>query len=399
MNLLVRLGLFPEQASTMAARVDALFLFITAVCVFFGVLVAALIVTFAIRYRRREGNLVAEQIEGSLLLETVWSVIPLVIAMTIFVWGAIVYVAIARPPNNALEIFVVGKQWMWKLQHMEGRREINELHIPTGRPVKLTMTSEDVIHSFFVPAFRVKADAVPGRYTTVWFEATKSGRYHLFCTEYCGTQHSRMIGSVIAMDPYDYQAWLAGDVISAGGAAEMISPAERGRQLFVSTGCTACHAVDKASEASAAAMQGPSLVGLYGEEVALSDGSTVVADEGYLRTSILNPLSDIVAGYQPVMPPYATRLSEEDVLSLIAYIRSLGAEPDSDEEPVTADAGSGALIESEPAAASKPSTPAPGTSIAGFPPRASDANPAAQVGATLDNSETKPGKAPTEKRP
>ena len=277
--------------------------------------------------------------------------------------------------------------------------EINELHIPTGRPVKLTMTSEDVIHSFFVPAFRVKADAVPGRYTTVWFEATKAGRYHLFCTEYCGTQHSRMIGSVIAMDPYDYQAWLAGDVISTGGVAEMITPAERGRQLFVSTGCTACHAVDKASEASAEAMQGPSLVGLYGEKVELSDGSTVVADEGYLRTSILNPLSDIVAGYQPVMPPYATRLSEEDVLALIAYIRSLGAESDAGDEPVTADAGTSGTIAADPAESLNPSRPAPGTSMAGFPPLASDANPAAQIGATLDNSETKPGKAPTEKRP
>jgi len=272
------------------------------------------------------------QIEGNLALELLWSGIPFVIAMGIFMWGAKVYLALAKPPDDALEIFVVGKQWMWKLQHMEGRREINELHVPTGRPVKLTMTSEDVIHSFYVPAFRVKQDVLPGRYTTLWFEATKPGSYHLFCTEYCGTEHSRMIGHVVAMEPHDYQQWLEGNAVtvaSAGaatavdaGAGGVASMADLGKAAFERTGCAACHAVTP--DAAASKMIGPPLIGLVGTSVKLASGADVKVDEAYLRRSIVEPMGELVQGYQPVMPTYAGRLSEEEVLQLIAYIKSLG---------------------------------------------------------------------------
>ncbi len=309
--------LFPEQASTMAGQVDHLFFFLIAVSVAFATLIAVTVIAFAIKYRRRVVGEVPEPIHGSLVLELTWSVIPFAIAMVIFFWGASVYLALSRPPDDALEVFVVGKQWMWKLQHMEGRREINELHVPLGQPVKLTMTSEDVIHSFYVPAFRIKADAVPGRYTTTWFEATKVGTYHLFCAEYCGTQHSGMIGHVVVMEPADYQTWLSG-----GGAvtvADSSSPVEAGHALFQRYGCATCH------QASPGAL-GPSLVGLYGKSVTLQNGETVRADEAYLRTSILNPQAQVVRGFEPVMPTFQGQINEEGLLQLIQYIRSLKPE-------------------------------------------------------------------------
>jgi cytochrome c oxidase subunit 2 len=330
--MLTKLGLFPEQASTMAAEVDALYFFLIAVSVFFGLLIATLIVVFSFRYRRTQANREPKQIEGSLILEGLWSFIPFVIAMTIFVWSASVYLALTRPPDDALEIFVVGKQWMWKIQHMEGRREINELHVPVGRPVKLTMTSEDVIHSFFVPAFRVKSDVVPGRYTSEWFEATKPGSYHLFCAEYCGTEHSRMIGKVIAMEPHEYQLWLrdggthvAGTTAAAGAVTVPLSLAEAGARVFNNTGCQTCHAVDEMTDT--ALMNGPALYGLFGTEISLNSGGTVVMDEAYIRKSIVDPMSEVVAGYRPLMPTYAGRVSEEEILQLIAYIKSLGVQP------------------------------------------------------------------------
>jgi cytochrome c oxidase subunit 2 len=322
--MLTELGLLPEAASTVAGRVDALYFFLIAVSVLFGLGIALTLVRFGVKYRRRRPDEEAQvQIEGSLLLEAIWTLIPLAIAMSIFVWSANVYLAIARPPDDALEIFVVGKQWMWKLQHMEGRREINELHVPVGRPIKLTMTSEDVIHSFYVPAFRVKADAVPGRYTTIWFEATKPGRYHLFCAEYCGTDHSRMIGRIIAVEPADYQAWLAGKTGVVGAAAQDSTPvAELGRVLFEKAGCPTCHAI--APGTAAAAKIGPPLYGVFEHLVELSDGRRIRADAAYIRESILDPTAKIAAGYQPMMPTYQGRLSEEDVMRLVAYIKSLG---------------------------------------------------------------------------
>jgi cytochrome c oxidase subunit 2 len=314
------LPLFPEQASTIARDVDALYFFLIGVSVFFSVLIAALVVVFAVRYRRRSESDVPQPIHGSLKLELTWSLIPFALAMVIFAWGASVYLTMRRPPDDALEIFAVGKQWMWKLQHMEGRREINQLHVPVGRPVKLTMTSEDVIHSFFVPAFRVKADVLPGRYTTVWFEATKPGTYHLFCTEYCGTEHSKMIGQVVAMEPADYQVWLSG---ATGGPL-----ATAGEALFQQLGCVTCHA-------EVAGARGPALTGLFGKPVKMKTGRTVVADEGYLRESIVNPRANVVDGYEAIMPTFKGLVSEEGLLQLVAYIKSLGDE-DEDAAPVDA---------------------------------------------------------------
>ena len=202
--------LFPEQASTLAPEVDHLLYFLLAVSVFFTVLIFGAILYFAIRYRRRSNHELPPPVRTGYTLEILWTVIPFGLTMVMFTWGASVFFTASRPPNDALQIYVVGKQWMWKLQHMEGQREINELHVPVGRPVRITMTSEDVIHSFFVPAFRTKQDVVPGRYSTTWFTATKAGKYHLFCAEYCGTNHSGMIGWVYVMEPQDYQTWLSG---------------------------------------------------------------------------------------------------------------------------------------------------------------------------------------------
>jgi cytochrome c oxidase subunit 2 len=303
------LPLFPEEASTIAQRVDALYYFLLAVSGFFAVLIALLLVYFSFKYRRRSENERPAAIHGSLGLELTWTLIPFFLAMVMFFWGASVYVSLARPPDNALQVFVVGKQWMWKIQHLEGRREINELHVPVGRSVKLTMTSEDVIHSFFVPAFRVKADVIPGRYTTLWFEATKTGTYHLFCAEYCGTEHSGMIGHVVVMEPSEYQTWLSG-----GPPAAALATA--GQALFEQLGCITCHRGEPGA-------RGPNLVGLVGKAVQLQTGQTVVADETYLRESILNPQAKVVAGFQPIMPTFKGLVSEEGLIQLIAYIKSL----------------------------------------------------------------------------
>jgi cytochrome c oxidase subunit II len=300
---------FPEQASTMAGRVDALYFFLIAVSTFFGLLIAFLVVTFAIKFRRRSEDEQPQAILGSIVLELTWSLIPLGIVLIVFLWSAEIYFSMARVPPQAMEVFVVGKRWMWKVQHMTGQREINELHVPTGVPIKLTLGSEDVIHSFYVPAFRVKKDAVPGRFQTMWFEATRPGRYHLFCAEYCGTKHSAMIGSVVAMEPAAFQAWLA------GGAGEA-TPAAAGAKLFQELGCVTCHREDSGA-------RGPRLDGLFGKPVHLASGGNVTADEAYLRESIVNPAGRVVAGYQPIMPTYQGLVAEEGLMQLIAYIKSL----------------------------------------------------------------------------
>lgn len=303
------LPLFPPQASTLASEVDALYFFHIAVTSFFSLLIAAGVVYFAIRYRRRSSADCPPEIEGSLALELTWTIIPLLITVVMFVWGAQVFFHINRPPDNSMNVSVVGKRWMWKLQHPTGQREINELHVPLGRPVRLTITSEDTIHSFFIPAFRIKKDAVPGRYNTAWFEATKAGSYHIFCAEYCGTEHAKMIGRVVVMEADDYQIWLAG-----GPTPE--SPIKAGERLFVEMNCITCHRPDSAG-------RGPILNGIFGRAVRLQSGESVVADAAYVRESILNPAAKVVAGYQPVMPTYQGQVSEESILNLIAYIRSL----------------------------------------------------------------------------
>ena len=264
---------FPQQASEQAATIDALYFFLLAVTALFAVLIAVLVVVFAVKFHRKHDGQVGMPIHGSLALELLWTIIPLGITMVMFVWGAQVFFHMTRAPRGAMEIYVVGKQWMWKAQHMDGAREINELHVPIGRPVKLIMGSEDVIHSFFIPDYRVKADVVPGRYNTLWFTATKPGRYHIFCTQYCGTKHSAMIGWVTAMEPADYQTWLSGG--SSGG-----SMAANGAKLFADLTCNTCH-LDNGQGL------GPVLKGLYGKPVLLSNGQTVTADDAYIRESIL----------------------------------------------------------------------------------------------------------------
>jgi cytochrome c oxidase subunit 2 len=301
--------LLPERASSIAGEVDALFFFIVAVTVFFTVAVSIAAVYFAVKYRRRSDADRPAEIHGSLLLELTWTLIPLGIVVVMFVWGAKVFFHMNRPPDDAMTVSVVGKRWMWKLQHPTGQREINELHVPLGRAVKLVITSEDTIHSFFVPAFRIKKDAVPGRYNVAWFRATRTGTFHLFCAEYCGTEHSKMIGKVVVLEPEAYQTWLAG-----GPPPE--SPVAAGEKLFTELNCITCHRPDSAG-------RGPLLEGIFGRPVKLASGDTVVADEAYVRESIVNPAARVVAGYQPVMPTYLGQVSEEQLISLVAYIQSL----------------------------------------------------------------------------
>jgi cytochrome c oxidase subunit 2 len=305
--------LFPEQASTLASRVDALFFFLVAVSVFFVGLIFLLIFVFAVKYRRRADDERPEPIEGKLWMEVAWSVIPFALTMVMFVWGAIIFFDIYNPPEDALEISIVGRQWMWKAQHPTGQSEINELHVPVGQPVKLIMTSEDVIHDFYLPAFRVKQDVLPGRYTRIWFEASKAGVYQLFCAEYCGTQHSGMIGRVFVLEPAEFEKWLS-------GGATGISMVDQGASLFKRFGCETCHRAGGTN-------QGPTLAGLFGKTVKLQGGNPVTADEDYIRESILDPRAKIVEGYQPIMPTFKGLVSEEGLLQLIAYIKSLnGAE-------------------------------------------------------------------------
>ena len=314
--------LFPETASTIASRVDALYFFLVGVSGFFSLLIAGLIVFFAIKYRRRSPEQTGARLHGGMLLEIAWSVIPLAIVLVIFVWSSSVFFAIARPPEDTMNVYVVGKQWMWKFQHLTGQREINELHVPVGRPVKLIMTSEDVIHDVFVPAFRVKADVLPGRYSHLWFEATKAGTYHLFCAEYCGTQHHRMGGRVVVMEPGDFQNWL-----SEGGAEGSLASA--GEKLFADLACNTCHRPDAQGRA-------PVLEGLFGKTIELQNGRQVTVDEAYLRESIVNPNEQITAGFQPVMPAYQGLVSEEGLLELVEYIKSLRA---SEQMPLVRPAG------------------------------------------------------------
>jgi cytochrome c oxidase subunit 2 len=301
----------PPSASSVATQVDLLFLFLTGVTAFFVVLVAALVVFFTVKFRRRQPDAVGDNIHGSLVLELIWTIIPLILSMVMFAWGADLFFRMSRPPQNAMDIYVVGKQWMWKVQHLEGVREINELHVPIGRPVRLTLGSEDVIHDFGIPAFRVKMDVVPGKLTTMWFEATLPGTYHVYCDQYCGTRHAGMIGEVTAMEPQQYETWLA-------GSRSTLPTPQAGEQLFTSLTCVTCHLPEGGG-------RGPSLVNVAGSAVKLADGRTVVADDNYLRESIVNSQAKIVAGYGPpsLMPVYQGMINEEQLLQLIAYIKSL----------------------------------------------------------------------------
>jgi cytochrome c oxidase subunit 2 len=308
---LAQVRLFPEQASTFAEAADAVFFFILGVTVFFTLLIAGMIIVFIIKYRRRSEAEVPPQIHGSLRLEVFWTVVPLGIAMVMFVWSARVYLLWADPPEGALEVYVVGRQWMWHLQHVGGQREINQLHVPLGRPVKLTMTSKDVIHSFFVPDFRVHMDVIPGRYTTAWFQATRTGTFRLFCSQYCGTNHSLMIGQVVVMEPDAFERWLESKADN--------SMAAKGRKLFQKLQCVSCHSANVKARA-------PVLEAIYKTRVTLQDGSAVLADDAYLKESILYPDAKIVAGYRSpsIMPSFEGLVTEEELNELLAFLRTLG---------------------------------------------------------------------------
>jgi cytochrome c oxidase subunit II len=301
-------ALFPREASTIAPYADALYFFLLAITVIGLVLVGALVFGFSIRYRK-EKSPVATQVEGSTLLEATWTIIPLALFMVTWIWGALLYFRIYNPPTNAMNIYVVGKQWMWKAEHPGGQHEINALHVPTGRPVQLTMISQDVFHSFSIPDFRVKREVIPGRYSTVWFEATTPGTYHIFCTQYCGTNHSAMIGQVTVLSPEDYEKWTQE---STSG----MSLAQNGERLFASMGCNACHS-------GSAAARGPNLAGVYGSKLQLTDGAQIVVNDAYLRDAILNPSQHITAGYAPIMPTYQGQVSEDGLIDLVEYIKSM----------------------------------------------------------------------------
>lgn len=320
-------ALFPSEASTIAPYTDALYFFLILVSLAGTLLVVALVAGFSIRYRRAKSP-VATQVEGSTLLEATWTIIPLALFLVVFVWGGLLYFRIYNPPVNAMNIYVVGKQWMWKAEHPGGQHEINALHIPIGRPVQLTMISQDVFHSFSIPDFRVKREAIPGRYSTVWFQATDPGVYHLFCTQYCGTLHSGMIGEITALTPDDYKKWLEQ---STSG----MSLAQNGERLFASLGCNSCHSGN-------AAARGPSLAGVYGSRLTLASGSQVLVNDAYLRDSILNPSQHVTAGYAPIMPTYQGQISEDGLIDLVEYIKNLQTNYRVNQTLVTADSNEAA---------------------------------------------------------
>ncbi len=311
-----QIPLYPEQASNFAGRVDGLVVFMIAVCLFFAVAICAAVVYFFFKYHRKHPDDIGVPIHGDLRLEITWIVLPFFLLLAMFGWGAAIYVDYRHTPTDTLDVYVIGKQWMWKLQHSDGedgRKEINELHVPVNRNVRLIMASEDVIHDFSVPSFRVKMDVVPGHYNTMWFRPTKTGQYHFFCSQYCGTNHAVMGGWVTVMEPDQYAKWLSG----AAGSGD---PASVGAKLYNDLACNTCHLADGKG-------RGPSYNGLYGSTVKLADGSTVIADDAYIRESILQPNAKIVAGYRPEMPSFQGQVSEDQILALTAYIKSLKNQP------------------------------------------------------------------------
>ena len=288
--------------------------------------VLALVFTLLLRYiiKYRASNPLDRGAEGkkSWRFEVAWTAATLAVFFGLFVWGAELYVRLFRPPQQALKIYVVGKQWMWKVEHAGGQREINALHVPLGRPVELLLTSEDVIHDFSIPAFRLKHDVLPDRYEMLWFIATKPGRYALYCTQFCGLDHSKMTGAVVVLPPPEYADWLARN----GGTATL---AAQGAALYMRFGCSGCHGSNGAGSAqSGGTVRAPALAGLFGAPVPLADGTVVEADESYLHDAIVLPRQQVVAGYAPLMPSYSGQIDEEDIIKLIAYIRSLAAPSD-----------------------------------------------------------------------
>jgi cytochrome c oxidase subunit 2 len=301
----------PPAASSIAGGIDQLYYFLTGVTLFFTVLIFSIIFYFMIKYRRRSPDEIPPETHAPLALELAWTLIPSAICVVMFFWSSYLFVRNSRPPAASTEIFVIGKQWMWHIQHPEGPREINELHVPINQPIEVTMTSQDVIHDFYIPAFRVKKDVLPARYTSIWFEATKIGTYHIYCAQYCGTNHSEMIGWVYVMSQSDYAAWLA-------GGEQNVSMSQSGEHLFSLLGCSSCH--------TGANGTGPSLNGIFGQSEKFADGSTRVVDESLIRDAILQPDSVQLPNYKNVMPTFKGQLDEEQMLQLIAYVKSLGPE-------------------------------------------------------------------------
>lgn len=335
--------LWPEQASTFAWQVDLLYIYLIVVSIAFSIPIVVAIFFFAIKYREKEKFATPEEMHGSMVLETVWSIIPFVVSMTIFLGGAIVFFEQFTPPEDSEEIYIVGKQWMWKAQHQTGQREINELHVPVGHNIKLTMTTEDVLHDFYIPAFRAKADVVPGRYTYIWFNATKPGKYHLFCAEYCGLNHSGMGGWVYVMEQRDFDNWLSGNVSGQ-------TPVEEGKELFTNKlGCASCHA-------GGPAQRGAKLENVFNTDVHLVGGGTVKADENYIRNSILNPTSQVVEGFQPIMPTFKGQVTEEQLNALVAYIKSLSPNAAASTAATPANANAAAANKAAPKPAANSNT-------------------------------------------
>jgi cytochrome c oxidase subunit II len=299
---------------SMTYRYDVLFWSVIGLCIFIASAIASALIYWAWHYRRRDPNELPPQIRMNVRAEATWIVVPSIVFLAIFFYGSRLYFDIERPPDNAEDVYVVAKQWMWKLEHVGGQREINTLHVPVGRAIRLNMISSDAIHSFYVPAFRIKQDVLPGRYTTIWFRADVPGTYHLFCAEYCGTEHSHMIGWVYAMEPKDYQLWLE------QGAAEG-SLASTGEKYFHQFGCANCHHFTGHGP-------GPSLVGLFGSQVQTEEGRVVLADESYIRDKILNPSAKVPQGFKStVMPTFKGQLNEDEITGLIAYIKAIGPQP------------------------------------------------------------------------
>ena len=311
-------GTLPVRASNLAGGWDELYIFLVWLSVFFFVLVVGLTVYFIVRYRKSKNPEPTSHAHHHLLLEITWTAIPLVLVMIIFAWGYLDYRNMVHAPKDAYEINVVGKQWLWQFQYPHGQSTIGELYVPLNKPVKLKMTADDVLHSFFVPQFRVKQDVVPGMYTYVWFEATKPGEFDIFCTEYCGTGHSAMLGKVFVLEDYKWDLWLAGQ-LGAGDAMAMAAkdPVAAGADVYKGKGCNACHSVDGSVGI------GPSFKGLYGKTEQFIDGSSAIVDDNYIRESTENPQAKVVKGFNPVMPTFKGLLKEEELNAMIAYIKSL----------------------------------------------------------------------------
>ena len=308
----------PESASNLASNVDNITLFVTILSVFFFVLISAFLVAFSIKYRRKSENQETAYITGNELIEIIWTVIPSILLMVIFAWGYMAFRELRNPPPDALEINVSAKQWLWQFEYFNGKKSINEMNVQKDRPVRLIMRSDDVIHSFFVPQFRVKQDVLPGNYSQLWFTPTKTGTYDIYCTEYCGAGHSKMLGKVNVLSPEAYARWERADEFAGGGIAggSDLPPAERGENLYSQRGCNACHSLDGSDGV------GPTFKGVYKREEKLADGSVVIADENYLRESIYIPQAKMVAGYAPVMPAFKGILSDDEVTAIIEFLKT-----------------------------------------------------------------------------